>query len=172
LLYLDNDSPGCQHGIPFLRFPIGAQRYHHSGIRKAYDILASLPPALNQTFFAFEGYSSKGVRDIPSDSTSFPDRHNDLLISSFVNFIPSPGLDEEARVYGEQMRAAIVEGNGTPLSAYVNYAYGTESQEEIYGYEPWRQEKLQRLKKEYDPENRFGFYNGLRTTHDVRHDEL
>ncbi len=39
-----------------------------------------------------------------------------------------------------------------------NYAHGDESLEEIYGYEPWRQQKLQDLKKAYDPLGRFNFY--------------
>ena len=40
----------------------------------------------------------------------------------------------------------------------VNYANGDETLEEMYGHEGWRLEKLRRLKKEWDPENRFGFY--------------
>ena len=34
-----------------------------------------------------------------------------------------------------------------------------ESQEALYGYEPWRLEKLRRLKSEFDLEGRFGTYN-------------
>jgi hypothetical protein len=44
------------------------------------------------------------------------------------------------------------------LSTYVNYAYGDESLEELYGFEMWRLEKLKKLKGVYDPENRLRFY--------------
>jgi hypothetical protein len=162
IMALANDSPGCLHGVNYLRFPVGAQKYHISGVRKAYDILTTVPPALNQSFFAFEGYSSRGVRAVPADSTAFPERHNDLHIPSFIVYEPAgKALGDEAAAYGEKMRDAIVEGNGTPLNAYVNYAYGTESQEELYGYEPWRQAKLKQLKEGYDPEGRFDFYNAI-----------
>ena len=43
---------------------------------------------------------------------------------------------------------------------YVNYAMGHdyETLESIYGYEPWRLERLRSLKVAYDPENRFRFF--------------
>ena len=48
-----------------------------------------------------------------------------------------------------------------PLSAYINYAHGDEPLEAIYGYEPWRLERLRSLKKQYDPDFRFKFYNPI-----------
>jgi FAD/FMN-containing dehydrogenase len=42
--------------------------------------------------------------------------------------------------------------------SYVNYAHGDEKLESLYGYEPWRLEKLRALKKEYDPKGKFSFY--------------
>lgn len=68
-------------------------------------------------------------------------------------------LDEFAIEKALEIKEILVEGaketGGT--RAYVNYAYGGETLEEIYG-EKWRLDKLRRLKKEYDPENRFRFY--------------
>ena len=48
-----------------------------------------------------------------------------------------------------------------PLSAYVNYAHGDEPLGAIYGYEPWRLERLRSLKKQYDPDFKFKFYNPI-----------
>lgn len=57
------------------------------------------------------------------------------------------------------MRQAMVEGSGSKqLRAYVNYAFGDESLPEMYGYEPWRMQKLRELKRKYDPKGRFNFY--------------
>jgi hypothetical protein len=47
-----------------------------------------------------------------------------------------------------------------PKKTYVNYVQGHEWEtlESIYGYEPWRLDRLRSLKAVYDPENRFRFY--------------
>lgn len=69
-------------------------------------------------------------------------------------------LDEVALKHGQDIKKILVDGakddGGT--HAYVNYAFGGESAEELYGKEPWRLEKLRGLKKLYDPEDRFRFY--------------
>jgi hypothetical protein len=41
------------------------------------------------------------------------------------------------------------------LNTYVNYAFGDESQQAMYGYESWRLEKLKQLKRQYDPRGKF-----------------
>lgn len=46
-------------------------------------------------------------------------------------------------------------------TAYVNYAAGYESLEARYGFEPWRLDRLRKLKSKYDPKNRFGWYNPI-----------
>ena len=70
-----------------------------------------------------------------------------------------PKLEEHARVAGEKMRAAYNEGRDRrddwPPHTYVNYGRGNEPLEEMYGHDSWRLEKLRRLKKIYDPENKF-----------------
>lgn len=48
----------------------------------------------------------------------------------------------------------------TPTT-YVNYAGGYESLESRYGYDSWRLERLRALKKEYDPRNKFAWYNPI-----------
>lgn len=61
--------------------------------------------------------------------------------------------------YGKKIQDVIVEGSGDDrLHAYVNYAAGRESLEELYGFEGWRLERLRALKKLYDPHNRFKYY--------------
>ncbi len=51
---------------------------------------------------------------------------------------------------------------GRQLNAYVNYAFGDETQEMVYGYEPWRLERLRGLKKKYDPKGKFNFYEPIK----------
>jgi hypothetical protein len=84
-------------------------------------------------------------------------------------------LDDLAVEKALEIKQILVEGakksGGT--RAYVNYAYGGEPLEEIYG-EKWRLDKLRRLKKEYDPLNRFRFYAPIvpESEEDEGHSEL
>ena len=93
------------------------------------------------------------------DSTAYAFREDDVFVSPFVTYAPDPAQDAEAMAWGEQVRELVLEGTGSSeLHSYVHYAYGSESFETIYGHEPWRLEKLRRLKAEFDPEGRFSFY--------------
>jgi hypothetical protein len=51
------------------------------------------------------------------------------------------------------------------LHQYVSYGNSTltmkDSLESLYGYEPWRLEKLRNLKQKYDPENMFRWYQPI-----------
>ena len=70
---------------------------------------------------------------------------------------------DDIRAATREMRSALVDGSGTEvLSAYVNYAFGDETLAEVYGHEPWKVRKLQRLKARYDPEGAFNFYMPIR----------
>ena len=50
---------------------------------------------------------------------------------------------------------------GRQKNTYVNYAFGDEPIESMYGYEPWRLQRLIALKKKYDPKNAFRYYNPI-----------
>ena len=145
-----------------MRFGILLQRYDIQAMLRIYDLFNQKTkdnPAFNNSMFALESYSTPAVRAVPADSTAFPYREDDILISPMVFYAPDSSLDAEAREWGEQMRNLALEGTGsTEMHVYINYAHGSESLEEIYGHEPWRLEKLRRLKAEYDPKGRFSFY--------------
>lgn len=66
--------------------------------------------------------------------------------------------------YGHQARTIFHAGDvpGRLLNTYVNYASSDETPEMLYGYEPWRLERLRNLKSEYDPKGKFNFYNPIR----------
>lgn len=89
----------------------------------------------------------------------------DRGFSSFSTaFTKSTTLEGTALRYGLQARKILHEGDrpGRPLNAYVNYAYGDETVEQLYGYEPWRLQRLRALKKKWDPKGKFNFYNPIR----------
>lgn len=71
-------------------------------------------------------------------------------------------LTEEAQQFAAEVRDLWNAGQPERKpSTYVNYAAGGESLESLYGWEPWRLQRLLRLKAKYDPNNRFRFYNPI-----------
>jgi FAD/FMN-containing dehydrogenase len=107
----------------------------------------------------FEGYSLQGVKRVNSDSTAFPHRDDNMLISPFIFYKADPKLDAKARAFGKSLRQILVDASGEPkLHAYVNYANMDERPEDMYGYDAWRIERLRALKDKYDPQRKFSFY--------------
>lgn len=156
------EAPACQPGSTLIRFPVRVKSYDIPNMCQIYNIFNQRMldnPSFNNSMFALESYSTQGVRAVPAGSTAYPFREDDVFISPFVTYAPDASLDAEAMEWGEQMRKLVLEGTGnTEMHSYVNYAYGSESLEAMYGHESWRLERLRRLKAEYDPEGRFSFY--------------
>lgn len=117
-------------------------------------------PALNRSVVLLEGYSQQGVKALPSNDSAYPFRGSNLLLAPVIRFIEKDNeLAKKAKDLGEALRDILHEGSGRITKrTYVNYAFGTESVEEIYGDEWWRQEKLSALKEKYDPNGKFKFY--------------
>ncbi|KAH7403724.1 hypothetical protein BKA64DRAFT_777384 [Cadophora sp. MPI-SDFR-AT-0126] len=136
------DGLACGHGSVSLRFPIGAKAYNHKAQRAAYDKFAQVTseiPALNGSFFLFEGYSTQGVKAVPEKSTAFPHRQDNLLIAPVIVYQPNATLDPIAIQAGKDIRNIIFEGErSSEFHTYVDYAHGDETLEEMYGYEEWR----------------------------------
>ena len=72
------------------------------------------------------------------------------------------GLEDFTKQWARETRDLWNAGQPERLpTTYLNYAFGDESLESMYGHEPWRLEKLRALKAQYDPENRFAYYNPI-----------
>lgn len=111
-----------------------------------------------------EGYSTKGVTAISSDSSAYPFRSDHLLVYFSAILAANANLDlvNAAWEWGSEVRDQWNAGQpGRLPNAYVNYANGLEPLEQRYGHEPWRLQRLRGLKAEYDPYNRFRFYNPI-----------
>ncbi|KAK5675709.1 hypothetical protein LTS10_011809 [Elasticomyces elasticus] len=163
---LDMTSPFCAHSntTAVQRWPTLLKTYPISGLRSAFNKLASLPSPFNGSAFIIEAYSLQAVQAVPEDSTAFADRRSSLLLSPFLIYpISTQEVDEQGEQHGREMQQILANASGSPLSAYINYASGFESQEALFGYQPWRLEKLRALKREYDPEGRFSYYAAVDT---------
>jgi hypothetical protein len=159
------DSPPCQDfGFNNPRFPIYIKDYNATALRLAYDVYAAaISGAANpytNSIFMFEDYATGGVRAVDDCASAFAFRADRVLAAPLIIY-NSTGAAEDAAVaaLGTQLRDIVHQGTRqAELHTYVNYAYGTETPQEWYGHDAWRQERLAALKKKYDPRGKFSFY--------------
>ena len=180
----------CQRGTSDYLVPIGLQSYNITTNRAVYNLYKKMVteyPALAASIVQFEGYPQQAVQAVEPDSTAYAHRddyvlvyvlpslstesprtksHSDALIHSSYTSTWAPNDTALAAVaydYSHQARALLHAGDkpGRTLNAYVNYASTDETPEMLYGYEPWRLERLRGLKSKYDPRGRFNFYNPI-----------
>lgn len=154
----------CEKGYGRQTWPVDLVEWNTANLRKVINIFAELPgTGLDLSAMLLEAYSSNGVKNVDADSTAYPLRESNILAApTFTYDATNATLDALATSYGLKVRDAMLSNTNLKLGAYVNYAIGDESNEAVYGYEPWRLQKLKALKREYDPKGRFGFFEGIK----------
>ncbi|EEQ35787.1 FAD binding domain-containing protein [Microsporum canis CBS 113480] len=156
-------EPCKKNGAMNPRFPIYLETYDVAAQKRAYEAFAEGvrgSSIFNNSLVTFDGYSTEGVKSIDSSSTAFAFRDQNILAAPLISYMPDgPELDKKAATLGKNIREILHRGSGREhMRAYVNYAYGDEGPTEWYGSESWRQNRLQSLKKKYDPNGMFSFY--------------
>ncbi|KAL8988152.1 MAG: hypothetical protein Q9177_002732 [Variospora cf. flavescens] len=162
----DIDSPICNRGTTWRLFPLGLKSYNVTANREVYHLFKQFVaehPEFKGSVVQFENYALQGVRAVDAESTAYPHREDDILVSFAPVYSPSQTSDTIATDFANRARAMWHAGDapGRNATAYLNYANGDEGVEAIYGYESWRLERLRGLKGKYDPSNRFRFYNPI-----------
>jgi hypothetical protein len=160
------DSPSCAKNRNQLGAGTSLPSWDLQGIRKAFNIFANLTAdsRFATSSVLLENYGIQGVRAIDSSSTSLApeERERPVLTGPSIWWDGNDKQTEkDANVYAQDIRNALsmgIDKNNQKRHYYVNYASGVETKPEMYGYDS-RLERLQKLKKELDPKNRFGFYN-------------
>jgi tRNA pseudouridine synthase 9 len=157
------NSRGCAREENKVRFPIGFKRYDIPAQREFFDAFAEGTAGdsqFNTSMALIEQYSAQGVEAIHEDSTAFPNREDFFLFAPVISYnSDTEEVENEAVEFGDQLRDIILKGTGSDnLHSYVNYASGNEGPRAWYGWEPWRLEKLQKVKRKYDPEGKFSYY--------------
>ncbi|KAL2862722.1 uncharacterized protein BJX67DRAFT_375058 [Aspergillus lucknowensis] len=142
------DGNACSRDLNKVRFPIGFSRYNSQAQQEFFETFAESTAGsspFNASVVLLEQYSMHGVQAVPKESTAFPHRRDNLLISPSIQYLPTAGKETElqANALGDTLREILLRGTGSDeLRSYVNYAAGDEGPESWYGYEPWRQERL------------------------------
>jgi hypothetical protein len=82
----DTNSSVChEHNTSNMIFPISIKSYNIQAQRAVFDAFGAFTAdtTFNTSIFLFEGYSMQAVKAMPSESTAFPHRADNLLI--YVN---------------------------------------------------------------------------------------
>ncbi|PGH14341.1 hypothetical protein AJ80_05931 [Polytolypa hystricis UAMH7299] len=160
------DDIVCAPGGAYATSTVGLQVYNITTQRQLYisfnEKIAQYPELKGGAMALHEGYSNKRVQTVDSASSAFPLRDDFHLLQMSVQAEKGSYLMDVAQQWVEEARDIWNAGQPDRLpTTYVNYAAGGESLESIYGYEPWRLERLRTLKDKYDPNNRFRYYNPI-----------
>lgn len=156
-------GPACAEGAGRQTFPVDLNSWNVKNLRTVIDILSDLPAPLRNASVLLEGFATNRVLEIPASSTAYAHRSSQLLASPLFTYPANDATVHKSVVkVGEQIRATFLRGTGLELRAYLNYASGDESQEALFGYEPWRLQRLRKLKKKYDPFGRFNLYGPIK----------
>ncbi|KAI1135164.1 FAD-binding domain-containing protein [Hypoxylon sp. FL0543] len=160
------DDVACTSTLDRVLNTAGLQVWNITAERQIYDSfkkrLAERPDYYSGALLIHEGYATKAVTEIDPNSTAYPFRE-DHHLTQFQGNLPANSTEVgPMQDWGKEVLDLWNGGQPDRLpDAYVNYASGFESLQEIYGHEPWRISKLLDAKKKYDPLNRFKYYNPL-----------
>lgn len=159
------DGSACRRNLNVMGNGASLTGYNATAGRAAFNVFKDLTadPRFNSSALLFENYGMGGVRAVNSSSAAIPleERTYPAVANPTIWWRGNNAQTAaDAYSYGERIRQAFYAGAiGGEKHAYVNYAIGTETFGEVYGFEEWRGERLKGLKRRWDPENKFGFYN-------------
>ncbi|KAI9684236.1 MAG: hypothetical protein M1822_005709 [Bathelium mastoideum] len=108
-------------------------------------------------FFGVNRYPNAVTRSVPDSDTAYPYREIKSQVTLQSYYDPNSTLDKAANDLFRSARAALQATSGFDnLSVYVNFAHGDEGP--AAWYTPAKLENLTRLKRKWDPQERFSFY--------------
>ncbi|KXJ85290.1 hypothetical protein Micbo1qcDRAFT_56175 [Microdochium bolleyi] len=160
------DGPLCRKNVNLLALANSVSRWDPAGMRAGFTEFTKLTrnPTFNASIWLLESYGRRGVQQIPVESAAVPaeERERHILHSPILWWDGADAADrKEVEAWAERYQKAVASPNEEP-HFYVNYARGGEAVPLVYGTDGSRLERLRRLKREWDPDNRFGFYNPIR----------
>ena len=155
----------CRKNENIMGFPNSYSSWDPAAMREGYKIFDELvsDPVFATSAWLLESYGMKGVHAVPDDANAVApeERRYQLLTSPMLWWQGDDQSDREKAIdRGSRIQHAVRSKTLLPHS-YVNYAYGNEEVGETYGRDEKRLAKLRKLKKQWDPKNKFGFYNPI-----------
>ncbi|KAL9035358.1 MAG: hypothetical protein Q9214_006618 [Letrouitia sp. 1 TL-2023] len=118
-------------------------------------------PNVNASTLLFEVYGQKAVHGVPDPSSAYSSRRFENVLAVLTSWYTDPSLTQAVDAWTSGIRAQMDKTSGyDELYVYQNYAH-SEPLQAIYGYEPWRLQRLEDLKRKYDPRQIFSAYHPI-----------
>lgn len=127
----------------------------------SYTAFVQANPAANLTLLFWEIFGVQAVTAQHASASAVGNRDyaEVLFVIMAIYFDDAETEAVDSWAGGWRSRVADPEHSGYDRPYfYVNYAHDDETRESIYGYEPWRLQRLRKLKGKYDPH---GAFNGF-----------
>ncbi|KAI0104017.1 hypothetical protein GGR51DRAFT_561393 [Nemania sp. FL0031] len=160
----DDNSENCQKNRTHITTTVNLQVFNVTAQRQIYSLFnenIKKHPELSSAVATMELYSVDAVRKVPRQQSSYSQRDEFILNFFDVPFTQESSLEGFAEEWAKETRNLWNAGQpGRRPTTYLNYAFGDESLESIYGYDG-QLDRLRALKHKYDPENRFQYYNPI-----------
>ncbi|KAI4231750.1 MAG: hypothetical protein LQ349_005408 [Xanthoria aureola] len=114
-------------------------------------------PDTRQSVFFIEAFPTQAARAVPDEETAYPWRDTSVhLLFNFGYPAINATLEQTITAFAQTARAAFAATGGfAEPRIYVSYAHGDERPETLYGAR--KLPRLRALKRQWDPEGRFGF---------------
>ncbi|KAI5778427.1 hypothetical protein EDC01DRAFT_344539 [Geopyxis carbonaria] len=153
-------SRTSQYSTSILRYDAATQVQ----ILARFQKLVADNPRLAYSTVIFESYPLQAFQAVPHASTAYGNRDANIVALFGAYYQDSQAdLDAVVTKFGVWFRSALAKTGGFRGRevVYVNYAQGDETLAQMYGVEPWRLRRLEALKRKWDPESVFGYYNPI-----------
>ncbi|KAK9777226.1 putative FAD-binding PCMH-type domain-containing protein [Seiridium cardinale] len=162
------DGPVCADGQIYDVYAVNLRNFSVPTMVTSFEKMAQFweeEPAGRNSVIVLETWPVQAATAIPNDATAYPwrDATTYVMIQMRWDNVGDP-VQGTADVLGPEIRSDMAATSGyDDLTVYVNYAWGDETLEQIYGKE--KLPRLAQLKAQYDPHNAFGFYHALPTSY-------
>ena len=155
-------------------------KYNPAVQKKIYDVFNEFTadPRFALSSVLYDNYGRQGMLAVPEESTAIKFRKSwvdvyvlpsgsGTRVANNLNRTPAfiyfdPSVADIAVAKAKEIRDLFQNQDGpAELNAYVNYSFGDEPMEAVYGREQWRLDKLRNLKKKYDPTGKFNYFSPI-----------
>ncbi|CAG8888090.1 unnamed protein product [Penicillium egyptiacum] len=145
----------CASGPPYDLYSVNARTLNPPpwvDFGDQFEKFMQQHPAANGSSMMIETFPVQGIEALRDDYSAFPHRryfHNIIeVIGVYTDYSIAKPVDDFLRSWRDKFAAT---SGYEKLHLYQNYAHDDEPLSALYGYQPWRHERLTKLKGAYDP---------------------